>query len=58
MEENMQDFQYTMFYYFKKGKNITEKQEKDLYNVWRRYRDRSNVSEVVCEVSCWTFLDG
>ena len=28
MEENTQDFQCTMLYYFKKGKNTTETQKK------------------------------
>ena len=28
MEENMQHFQHIMLYYFKKGKNITETQNK------------------------------
>ena len=28
MEENKQRFQHTMLYYLKKGKNVTEMQEK------------------------------
>ena len=28
MEENMQHFQHIMLYYFKKGKNATEKQKR------------------------------
>ena len=58
MEENMQYFQHIRLYYFKKGKNTTEMQKKDLCSVWRRCCDRSNVSKVACEVLCWRFLTG
>ena len=55
MEENMQDFQYTMFYYFKKGKNAT-KTQKQICAVYGE--GWSNVSKVVCEVLCARFLAG
>ena len=32
----MQNFQDIMLYYFKKGKDATEMQKKDLCSVWRR----------------------
>ena len=35
MEENTQDFQHIMLHYFMKGKNVTKRQKKDLYDVWR-----------------------
>ena len=54
MEENTH-FSHIMLYYFKKGKNAIEMQKKDLCGVWRRCCDRSNMSRVVCEVSCWRF---
>ena len=37
MEENIQHFWHIMLYYFKEGKNATEK--KDLCRVWRRCYD-------------------
>ena len=55
MEEDTHPFQCIILYYFKKGKNAMEmpkKKKKDLCHVWRRCCDWSNVSEVVCEVSC------
>ena len=56
MEENAH-FWHIMLYYFKKGKNASEMQKKkDFYNIWRRCCDLTNVSKVVCEVSCWRFL--
>ena len=36
MEGKKQHFQHIMLYYFKKGKNATEMQKKDLCSVWRR----------------------
>ena len=54
VEENMQHFGHIMLYYFKKGKNTTEMQKKKgSCSVWRRCCDLSNVSKVVCEVSCY-----
>ena len=53
-----QHFGHLMLYYFKKGKNATEMQKKDLCSIWRRCCDWWNVSKVVCEVSCWRSLAG
>ena len=39
MEENMQYFIIIIINYFKKGKNTTETQKKDLCSVWKRCRD-------------------
>ena len=36
MEENKQHFWQCIIYYFKKGKNATETQRKDVSRVWRR----------------------
>ena len=36
MEENKQHFWQCILYYFKKGKNATETQRKDVSRVWRR----------------------
>ena len=52
MEEDVQHFQHIVLRYFKKGKNATEMQKTDLHGCMRRCWDRSNVSKVVCEVSC------
>ena len=49
--KNMQHFQNIMLYYFKKGKNATETQKRDLCGVWRRCCDWPNMSKVVCTVS-------
>ena len=44
---------------FQWGKNQQKcKKKKDLCSVWRRCRDWSNVSKVVCKVLCWRFLAG
>ena len=58
MEEDTQYFWCIMLYYFKKGKNKTETQKKDLYSLWRRCCDWSNISKVAREVLCWRFLAG
>ena len=50
MEEDMQHFWRVMLYHFKKGKNVTEMQKKDLCSEWRRCCNCSNVSKVVLEV--------
>ena len=55
MEENTQHFCHIMLYYFKNGTNTSETQKKDLCSVWRKCCCWSNVSKVVCEVSCWRF---
>ena len=47
-----------MLYYFKKGKKHNWNAKKDLCSVWRRCCDWSNMSKVVCKVSCWSFLTG
>ena len=53
-----------MLYYFKKGKNAAEmqKKKKKKENICAVYGegtyDWSNVSKVVCRVSCWRFLAG
>ena len=41
-----------------KGENTTESQNKDLFSVWRKCSDLSNVSKVVGEDLCWRFLAG
>ena len=51
MEENTQRSWHIMLYYFKKGKNATEMQKRDLCHVWRGCCDLSYVSKVVCEIS-------
>ena len=62
MEENMQHFQHTMLYYFKKGKTTTEIQKKKkicalyeegtvtdrMYQKW--------VAQFMLEISHWTML--
>ena len=49
-------FQCIMLFYFKKGKNATKMQKKDLCSVWRRCCDWSNMSKVVCKVCAGEFL--
>ena len=56
MEEN-KHFWYIMLYYFKRGKHITETQKR-FVQCMEKCCDWSNVSKVVCEVSCWRFLAG
>ena len=56
MERKKQHFWHIMLYYVKKGKNATEMQKLDLYSIWRRCYDSSNMSKVVCEASSWRFF--
>ena len=58
MKENMQHFQYIMVYYFKKGKNTTQKRfvpcmEKVL---WLIERVKSGLRSFMLEVSRWMVL--
>ena len=51
MEENIQDFQCIMLYYFKKGKNTTEMQEKNFVMHWECVVI-DKMCQVVCKILC------
>ena len=57
MEENMRRSCHIMLYYFKEGKNATEKQQRFVQCMEKELRLIECV-KVVCKVSCWTFLAG
>ena len=58
MEENKQDFQHIMLYYFKKGKNVTEMQ-KEIYMekmLWLIKYVKSGMWSFLLEICHWTKL--
>ena len=57
MEENMQHFQHIMLYYFKKGRNTTEMQNK-ICAVYGEGAVTAQTSKVVCEVSWYNWHIG
>ena len=60
MEENMQHFWHIMFYYFKKGKNETEKQKWFVQYMemvlWLIVHVKSGLWRFMLEISPWTTL--
>ena len=57
IEGNTQHFGILCFIISRKV-TMQLKHKKYSCSVWRRCCDRSNVSKVVCKVSCWRFLAG
>ena len=58
MEENVQHFWHSMLYYFKKGKNTTEMQEKSFVSymekvLWLIERVKSGLRSFAGDVSLW-----
>ena len=53
-------FWHIMLYYFKKGKNTTETQQKDLSSIWKRCCDcwmyQKWLAKFRTEISCWMVL--
>ena len=63
MEEKKQHFRHIMLYYFKKGKNATEMQNKRFVQcvekvLWLIERVKSGLRCFVLEISHWTMLPG
>ena len=61
MEENKQHFQHIMLYYFKKGKNTTETQNKVCEVDGKgavTERVKSGLRNFVLEISHWAMPDG
>ena len=60
IEGNMQHFHHIMLYYFKKGKNATEKQKKIVQYMqkmlWWIKHVKSGLQSFMLEISHWTML--